>query len=278
MPKRYDKILAILNKRPLSENELLSLLTPVAGLFGDIESELEIFKNSGIPIEIAHNNIYFRPKITPIIKETFCIVDIETNGHNPYIHAPIEIGALKVRGGEIIDSFESFVYNIEIPEYITKITGINAQMLENAPRLTNVLEKFKLFLGDSIFVAHNVDFDYNFLSQSLERCGFGYLYNPRLCTLKLAQSTLESPRYSLGFLNEFLGINHQDLHRALRDSKTAWEVFKIALKKIPQNLYTSKDLLEFVKNTPKVKYAKAKNAESIYTESKKEESQKGNTF
>ncbi|WP_299547740.1 3'-5' exonuclease [uncultured Helicobacter sp.] len=263
MPKRYDKILAILNKRPLSENELLTLLTPIAGLFGDVESELEIFKNSGIPIEIAHNNVYFRPKITPIVKETFCIVDIETNGHNPYVHTPIEIGALKICRGEIVDCFESFVYNTEIPESITKITGINVQMLENAPKLINVLEKFKLFLGDSIFVAHNVDFDYNFLSQSLARCGFGYLYNPRLCTIKLAQKTLEAPRYSLGFLNEFLGINHQDLHRALQDSKTALEVFNIALKKIPKNLYTSKDLLEFTKNSPKVKYA------TTNTESKK---------
>lgn len=262
MPKRYDKILAILNKRPLSENELLTLLVPVAGLFGDVRSEFEIFKNSGIPVEMVYDNVYFRPKITPILEETFCIVDIETNGHNPYIHTPIEIGALKVRGGEIVDSFESLVYSIEIPEYITKITGINAQMLENAPKLTSVLEKFKLFLGDSIFVAHNVDFDYNFLSQSLKRCGFGYLYNPRLCTIKLAQRTLESPRYSLDFLNAFLGIRHQNLHRALQDSKTALEIFKMALKKIPQNLYTSKDLLEFVKNTPRIEYAKAKNTES----------------
>ncbi|MCI5969088.1 3'-5' exonuclease [Helicobacter sp.] len=255
MPKRYDKILATLNKRPLSYNALLSLLTPIAGLFGDVESEFEIFKNSGIPIEMAHNAIYFRPNLTPILDETFCIVDIETNGHNPYVHTPIEIGALKVRGGEIVDRFESFVYNTEIPEYITKITGIEATMLENAPKLVSVLEKFKLFLGDSIFVAHNVDFDYNFLSQSLEKCGFGYLYNPRLCTIKLAQKTLQAPRYSLGFLNTFLKINHQDLHRALQDSKTALEIFKIALKKIPKNIHTSKDLLEFTKNTPKVKYA-----------------------
>ena len=54
MPKRYDKIIATLQKRPLSENEILTLLLPVAGLFGDTQSEFEIFKNSGIPIELAH--------------------------------------------------------------------------------------------------------------------------------------------------------------------------------------------------------------------------------
>lgn len=255
MPHRYDKILSILKKRYLSKNELATLLTPLAGLFGDTESELEIFKNSGIPIEIAYSNVYFRPSLTSILEETFCIVDIETNGHNPYMHAPIEIGALKVHGGEVVDCFESLIYNAEIPEFITNITGINVQMLENAPKLTSVLEKFKLFLGDSIFVAHNVDFDYSFLSHSLNRCGFGYLYNPSLCTIKLAQKTLEAPRYSLGFLNEFLGINFHNLHRTLQDSRVTLEVFKAALKKIPKNLHTSKDLLEFSQNTPKVKHA-----------------------
>lgn len=249
MPKRYDRILSALQKRPLSQNELLTLLTPIAGLFGDTQSELEIFKNSGIPIALAHNKLYLRPQITPIAEEVFCIVDIETNGHNPYTHAPIEISALKVCNGEIIDCFDSLVFNLEIPQYITKITGIQTQMLENAPKLAQVLEKFKLFLGDSIFVAHNVDFDYNFLSHSLHHYGFGYLYNLRLCTIKLAQKTLEAPRYSLEFLNEFLNIHHSNLHRALQDCKTTLEVFKIALKNIPTNLHTSKDLLEFSKNT-----------------------------
>lgn len=256
MPKRYDKIIQTLQKRAVSEHELFSLLAPVAGLFSDVQSEFEIFKNSGIPIEIAHNRIYYRPNLTPIFKETFCVVDIETNGHNPYVHSPIEIGAVKFHQGEIIETFESFVFSEEVPQSITEITGINAQMLQNAPKLPNVLEKFKLFLGDSIFVAHNVDFDYTFLSQCLEKYGFGYLYNPRLCTIKLAQKTLDSPRYALSFLNTFLEINLQNIHRALEDSQIALEVFKIALKKIPTNLYTSRDLLEFVKNAPRVKNAK----------------------
>lgn len=255
MPKRYEKIIATLQKRPLSENEILTLLLPIAGLFGDTQSEFEIFKNSGIPIEVAHERIYYRPNLTPIAQETFCIVDIETNGHNPKIHAPIEIGAIKFSNGKIIDCFESFVFNAEIPEYITEITGIDAGMLEGAPELPKVLEAFKLFLGDSIFVAHNVGFDYEFLSQALEYYGYGYLYNPHLCTIKLSQRLIQAPRYSLGFLNAFLNINHSNLHRALQDSKTALEVFKICLEKLPSNLYTSNDLLEFEKN-PKANYGK----------------------
>lgn len=248
MPKTYDKIISKLEKRPLSENEFLSLLSEIAGLFGQSASELELIKGSGIPLEFAHNKVYYRPNLTPINLESFCIVDIETNGHNPLIHRPIEIGAIKFSNGEITDTFESLIFCEEIPEYITKITGIDASMLTNAPKIPKVLESFKLFLGDSIFVAHNVEFDYNFLSHSLYHCGFGYLYNTKLCTIQLAKKTLQSPRYSLGFLNEFLGIHHQNLHRALQDSKTALEVFKICLQNLPKNLYTSKDLLEFIKS------------------------------
>ncbi|WP_300692215.1 MULTISPECIES: 3'-5' exonuclease [Helicobacter] len=247
MPKQYDKIISKLQKRPLSHNEFLSLLSEVAGLFGESASELEIIKGSGIPLVFAHDKVYFRPSLTPIKSESFCIIDIETNGHNPLIHRPIEIGAIKFHNGKIIETFESLIFCEEIPEYITKITGINAQMLSNAPKITKVLESFKLFLGDSIFVAHNVNFDYNFLSQSLAHYGFGYLYNTKLCTIALAKKTLQAPRYSLGFLNEFLNIHHQNLHRAFQDTKTTLEVFKICLQNIPTNLYTSKDLLEFIK-------------------------------
>lgn len=247
MPKRYDKIINVLKNRPLSINAFNTLLMESAGLFGDLESEIEIIKSSGIPLEFACNNVYFRPNLTTIKEECFCIVDIETNGHNPFVHSPIEIGAIKYCNGEIIDTFQTLIFCDVVPENITQITTISVDMLQNAPKLQNVLYDFKLFLGDSIFVAHNVDFDYQFLSCSLEKCGFGYLYNPRLCTIKLAKKTIQAPRYSLGFLNEFLGIYHQNLHRALQDSKTALEVFKICLKNAPINLHTSKDLLEFSK-------------------------------
>ena len=68
-----------------------------------------------------------------------------------------------------------------------------------------------------------------------------------IITIELAKKTLQAPRYSLGFLNEFLNIHHQNLHRAFQDTKTTLEVFKICLQNIPTNLYTSKDLLEFIK-------------------------------
>lgn len=245
MPKYYDKLLRKLQKRPLSQNEFSSLLYELGGLLAEPQIELEIIKTSGIPLLFAHNKVYLRTTLTPYLQESFCIVDIETNGHNPYIHQPIEIGAIHYQDGEIKETFHSFIFCQNIPQKITEITGITNSMLQDAPKIHQVLESFKLFLKDSIFVAHNVDFDFNFLSNACYYNHFGYLYNPRLCTIKLAQKTLQSPKYSLGFLNDFLGIHHHTLHRALEDSKITLEVFKKCLKQLDKNIYTSYDLLKF---------------------------------
>ena len=245
MPKYYDKLLKKLQKRPLSNNEFSSLLCNLGGLFADFQTELEIIKTSGIPLLFAHNKVYLRTTLTPYSQENFCIVDIETNGHNPYIHQPIEIGAICYQNGEIKETFHSFVFCQNIPEKITEITGITSSMLQDAPKIHQVLESFKLFLKDSIFVAHNVDFDFDFLSNACYYNNFGHLYNPHLCTIKLAQKTLKTPKYSLSFLNDFLGIHHHTLHRALEDSKIALEIFKECLKHLDKNIHTSYDLLEF---------------------------------
>ncbi|MDY5616232.1 MAG: 3'-5' exonuclease [Helicobacter sp.] len=248
MPHRYDRIITKLTRRPLSQNEFLLLLDEVGGLFSERESELEIIKGSGIPLVFAHDKVYLKTTLTPICEERFCIVDIETNGHNPFVHQPIEIGAIVYQGGKICGTFHSFVFCEEIPEYITKLTGITSPMLEKAPKIHQVLETFKLFLGDCVFVAHNVSFDYQFLSNALYHYGFGYLYNPRLCTIKLAKKTFTSPRYSLEFLNEFLEIRHSPLHRALEDSKVALEVFKKSLESLDKKIYTSHDLIKFTEH------------------------------
>ncbi|PZT47360.1 DNA polymerase III subunit epsilon [Helicobacter valdiviensis] len=244
MPKRYDSLISSLVVRPNSLNEFESKLCRIGGLFADKESELELIKNSGISLYFAHDKVYFRPKLTEISEESYCIVDIETNGHNPKIHQPIEIGAILYQKGKVQKTFSSFVSCEYIPPNIVELTGIQKEMLRNAPPLHQVLEAFKLFLGDSIFVAHNVLFDYSFLSHSMHKHGFGYLYNPALCTIKLAQNTFSAQKYSLAFLNEFLGIYHSPLHRALEDCKVALEIFQYCLKRLPKNIHTSYDLLQ----------------------------------
>lgn len=246
MPKYYEGLISKLIKSPMSENEFETYLAHLGGLFSDVEIELELIKESGIPLLFSHDKVYFRPMLTSIKDECFCIVDIETNGHNPYVHQPIEIGAIKYQNGKVIDTFQSLIYAENIPEFITKITNITQEMLKNAPRIHQVLESFKIFLGDSIFVAHNVDFDFNFLSEAYNNLGFGRLYNPKVCTIKLAKKTIPSPKYSLSFLNENLKLGYKNLHRALRDCEVALEIFKISLKNLDKNIYSSYDLLKFL--------------------------------
>ncbi|CAM2821497.1 3'-5' exonuclease [Helicobacter burdigaliensis] len=265
MPKRYESLIASLLKRPNSLNEFESKLCQIGGLFTDKESELELIKNSGIPLWYEYDKVYFRPKLTELSEESYCIIDIETNGHDPKIHQPIEIGAILYQKGKVQKTFSTFVFCEYIPQSITELTGISQEMLKDAPPIHQALEAFKLFLGDSIFVAHNVLFDFSFLSNSLNRHGFGYLYNPTLCTIKLAQATFSAPKYSLAFLNEFLGIYHSPLHRALEDSKVALEIFKYCLKKLPKNIHTSYDLLQlassqFLKGYKKQRKTRSKNA------------------
>ncbi|MCH5322284.1 MAG: 3'-5' exonuclease [Helicobacter sp.] len=251
MPNRYNQLIAKLAKKPMSINEFETFLGQIGGLFADIALERELIKQSGIPLYFTNHQVFLKTTLTPYLEQKFCIVDIETNGHNPYLHQPIEIGAILYQNNKILDTYSTLIYNPSLPDTITKLTGITPQMLKDAPKIHQVLESFKLFLGDSIFVAHNVDFDFNFLSQSYHHNGFGYLYNTKLCTIKLARKLICSPRYSLGFLNTFLNINHPTLHRALDDCLVALEVFKIALKELKPNIHTSYDLLQFVQNNPK---------------------------
>ena len=179
----------------------------------------------------------------------YIVIDLETTGFSSDIHEIIEIGAYKVVNNVAVEQFTTLVRpKCYIPRNIETITGITNEMTKDAPHIENILPKLYEWQKGLPLLGHNLGFDYEFLSQALENCGYGYLYNPRLCTIKLSQKLIQAPRYSLGFLNTFLNINHSNLHRALQDSKTALEVFKICLENLPSNLYTSNDLLEFGKN------------------------------
>lgn len=181
---------------------------------------------------------------------SFCVVDIETNGGMTSGQI-IEIGAVKVINGEIVDKFESFVYSDFVPENISQITGITAKDLEFAPSLGSVLEKFRLFLLDSVFVAHNVKFDYGFIDKSMQEAGFGAVLNRKICTIDLARILIQSPKYGLGYLKELLDIKGVH-HRALSDALAAYEIFKICLDRLPSEVVSVEDLIFFSKNAKKM--------------------------
>ena len=219
-------------------------------LFVESDVLYELLKSNGYPIEAYQNGYRLTTCFAPVEQQLFCIVDIETSGGKPSHAQIIEIGALKVEDGRIIDRFETFVSCSYLPEYITKVTGIEPCDLKGAPHLATALEEFRTFLGDAVFVAHNVGFDFHFLDVSFEQFGLGNIGNPFLCTIDLAKRTFESERYGLAFLRESLGIDtHVPMHhRAYADALSAYHVMQKSLSLLPNNIKTTDQLLQFSKS------------------------------
>ncbi len=241
--------------------KLLSKKGLPKALFDNAYSQIqrELFLAQGLEIELQEDNKYrFATTRIPIDKATFCIVDIETNGSRVDKHQIIEIGAVKVQNRTIIDRFESLVACDDISEHITEITGIDSKMTADAPKLSDVMQEFRMFLATDIFVAHDVKFDYNFISAMMQRCGFEKLLNRKLCTIDLAERTISSYRYGLSYLNEQLEL-YKDAthHRALSDAITAAKLFKHTLDFLPkQEIKSAEDLLRFSKEASRLKRPK----------------------
>lgn len=259
---KTSNIIDRLLKETINYDELLSLLEKASDTFFDNpELELELLLSNGLPLEFdKDNNIYLKTKETAIEEQCFCIVDIETNGSSiKKGHQIIEIGAVKYKNGEIIDKFQSLVYAKEIPSYIQEVTNIKPEMLEDAPILESVLKEFKLFLEDDVFIAHDIKFDYNYISDSLEKYDLGKLENRKLCSIDLAKRTIDSPRYGLSFLKEELEIKVDNHHRAYYDALATTHVFEKSLKVINKDKIANvEELITFSKSSKTIASIKEK--------------------
>jgi DNA polymerase-3 subunit epsilon len=141
------------------------------------------------------------------------------------------------------------VYAKEIPPYVQEVTKINPKMLEMAPRLENVLIDFKSFLGDDVFLAHDIKFDYTFISDSFEKYNLGKLLNRKICTIDLAKRTIKAEKYGLSSLKEVLNINVDNHHRAYYDALTTAIVFEECLNNIDYSSIKSvEQLIDFSKS------------------------------
>lgn len=164
-----------------------------------------------------------------MIQQTpFIIVDLETTGLEPNLDSIVEIAAVKVLNGEVIDEKTHLVNpHVFVPQETTDITGITTEMLKDAPRFEEVVDEYIAFFGDSgVFVAHNVEFDYGFFNSHLRRLERTELGNPYLCTFKLAKTVHPNlPRYGLGALTETFNIDLPQAHRAIHDARATAELF-----------------------------------------------------
>ncbi len=149
----------------------------------------------------------------------YTVVDIETNMTSLRTCEIIEVSALKVRNEEIRGSFSSLIKPSEpINWFITRLTGITDEMVENAPDVNEVMQSFYDFIGNDILIGHNVNFDVNFLYDNLWLHNGLVLDNPFVDTLRLARKALpELPNHRQTTIAEYYGIETVGAHRALRD-------------------------------------------------------------
>ncbi|RLA62956.1 MAG: 3'-5' exonuclease [Epsilonproteobacteria bacterium] len=220
-------------------------------LLEDASTIFILLQASGYPISQDSELYRLETFFTPHKEQSYCVVDIETNGSKPGTSQVIEIGAVMIQNGKIIDHYETFVECAFLPEYITKITGIEPSDLINAPSRKEALIGLRHFMKNAIFVAHNANFDYGFLNASFERFGLGNIGNPTLCTIDLARRTFESERYGLAYLIDFLEIKTATHHRAYSDALCATKVMEKSFKNIPEYVLTADELLQFSKSSKK---------------------------
>lgn len=246
---KFDSLISKLERGALSKNEFEICLYRMKTHYDSVVDSA-LLKCYGLPLIEDEDEVFLSTAKTAYADETFCIVDIETNGNSPVKNQIIEIGAIKVKNGVVLDKFESYVYADCIPESIIRLTKIQVADLVGAPSLKSVLQEFKEFLGESVFVAHNVNFDFGFISKSLETVGDDELLNRKLCTVDLSRKTIDAPRHGLGYLKEFLEIDEGEHHRAFSDAVSAGKVMDACLKNLPTNVETTEDLIRFSKRAP----------------------------
>ena len=178
----------------------------------------------------------------------YAVVDIETTGGMPKRDKITEVGIVITDGENIIKRYETLI-NPErsIPANITRITGITNAMVMESPKFYEVAKEIVELTDGCIFVAHNVNFDYNFLVHEFKSLGFTFTRR-KLCTVVLSRKAFpEMESHSLGHLIDHFGINVKDRHRALDDAYAASEVLRYAMSQFD----TKKDVKQFISETIK---------------------------
>ncbi|MFN3529699.1 MAG: PolC-type DNA polymerase III [Bacteroidia bacterium] len=157
----------------------------------------------------------------------YAVVDIETTGSKYPGNNIIDLAIIRHNGRAVISEWHSlFKPSVPIPPFVVELTGIQEAMVANAPRFAELAAEVMLQLEDCVFVAHDVNFDYNFLRHELKEAGF-VLDLPKLCTLKSSRQFLPGhASYSLGKICNDLEIPVEDRHRAIGDARATASLFE----------------------------------------------------
>ena len=158
--------------------------------------------------------------------KSFVVFDFETTGFDAEQDAVTELGAVKIENGKITKTFSTFVNpKMHIPENITQLTHITDEMVKNAPDIEDVVVDFYKFCYNSSIVAHNIDFDFKFLSYNSQKIGINFK-NEQLDTLLLARKYIKGLKnYKLGTICEYMHVELVDAHRAVNDCLATAKLF-----------------------------------------------------
>jgi DNA polymerase III subunit alpha, Gram-positive type len=156
-----------------------------------------------------------------IASDTFVVFDVETTGLSAVYDTIIELAAVKIREGEIVDRFESFANpHHRLSATTINLTGITDDMVQNAPEVDEVLQRFYEWTGDAVLVAHNASFDMGFLNVGYKKIGVGKAKNPVIDTLELGRFLYpELKNHRLNTLAKKFDIELTQHHRAIYDAE-----------------------------------------------------------
>ena len=192
--------------------------------------QLEKLQRTGLPVEVNRVEWIVHPD------QEYVVVDIETTGGNAKWNRVTEIGAVKIRNGEVIDQWQTLINpQKSIPWRIVDLTGITDEMVASAPLFAQIADEFEAFMGESVFVAHNAKFDYSFLKEEFSRLERDFRY-PTLCTVVASRRYFPGLKsYGLAKLCDHFDIALDSHHRALCDAQaTASILLRINEKRMSQ--------------------------------------------
>ena len=168
-------------------------------------------------------------------KEPIVLVDIETTGASSYFGRVIEVGAIRLEKGKVIDSYNQLVWpGVEIPPFISRMTGITESDIEDAPPFESISDRLEVLLEGATFVAHNVHFDYGFLKTEFRRVGTK-LKMPLVCTVRLSRLLYPNERrHNLSALIDRFDFECENRHRALGDALVLQQFLEHVSKDFPR--------------------------------------------
>lgn len=192
-----------------------------------------------------------------VFPDDYTVIDTETTGFDLVYNSIIEVAAVRVRGGKVQDTFSSLIkppkcyYLSEnggdsenyyyVDEHITKLTGITNEMLEGAPEAAEVLLKFVEFIGNDILVAHNANFDINFLYETMSKVIGQPLINDFVDTMRISRKLFPTSEHHRSCdLAKNCGVPYENAHRALNDSLIACSCFE-KMREIVASTYESQE-------------------------------------